>query len=327
MNRSLWKPLGGGALALLTLALAVACSDNAGDIFEEHSADSGANDSKVDSGATPEASVVPPTPTDAASDAPIEDKNLGKSAGCGKAGAGTGFQTRTMKVAGQTRDYLRFIPAGYDPAKPMPMVFALHGSGGTAAIARNSFELEGAAAGKAIFVYPQGLPYDPAFPGVNRWQTAQGSDDFTFIDMLLAEVEATHCIDRDRVYMAGFSHGARMTSMVGCFRGDKFRAIATAAPGGDTTTLPLAGCVGEVALWGSLGTEDAEHAPGTTLVRNYYSGVNGCTQTLTPTTPKGCEAYQGCRVDVPVTWCSFTGGHMWPSFGAVGAWGFFSAFK
>jgi poly(3-hydroxybutyrate) depolymerase len=158
-----------------------------------------------------------------------------------------------MTIAGKARSYLRFIPPSYDSSKPLALVLAFHGSGGTSEKTRATFALEAQAAGKAIFVYPQGLP-DPAFANDNRWDPDQGSDDYTFLDAVLAEVEASHCVDRDREFAVGFSNGARMTSMVGCYRGTTFRAIAPVAPGGDATTLPLSGCVGEVGIWRASGT-------------------------------------------------------------------------
>src|SRR5690349_7578141 len=70
-----------------------------------------------------EEETTPPTPTpidpqpgtDAGSDASTKaPKNYaqGKSAGCAKTTGATGLQTRTKTIAGKTRDYLRFIPAG-----------------------------------------------------------------------------------------------------------------------------------------------------------------------------------------------------------------------
>jgi poly(3-hydroxybutyrate) depolymerase len=266
---------------------------------------------------------------DVGADVPhVKDPPLGLSAGCGNAAAGTGLQTRTITVGGTQRTYLRFIPPAYKPNKGIALVLALHGSGGTAQNARTSFDLEAAANGKAIFIYPEALADDPNFPGTTRWTTAKDSRDYAYLDALIAEVEASHCVDRDRVFVTGFSHGARMTSMLGCYRGPVLRAIAPVAAGGEPNTLPLnpSDCVGEVGDWQGVGTEDPDHIPGSTLVRDFYLAANGCASTTKPTTPAGCTVYDGCRAEVPVHWCTYPGGHMWPSIGAAGVWGFFSAF-
>lgn len=273
---------------------------------------------------------TPNEPTDAGADGsakPPKSYAQGMSAGCAKTTGATGLQTRTKVIGGKTRDYLRFIPAGYKPGTPVALVFGFHGSGGTAGKARAMFDLESKSGAKAIFVYPQGVP-DPAFAGDNRWDPTAGSDDYTFIDELLAEVEASHCIARDRVFAVGFSNGARMTSMLGCHRGDRFRAIAPVAPGGTTTTLPLAtsACAGEVAVWEGVGTEDTDHLAGAALVRDFYRGANGCAATKKATTPAGCDAYDGCRAEVPSVYCTYPGGHSWPAIGTDAVWSFFERF-
>lgn len=277
---------------------------------------------------TPDEDAGTPAP-DAGEDAgssPPKNYALGISAGCAKDKSGTGVQDRTMTIAGKTRQYLRFIPGSYEPKKPTPVVFALHGSGGNRVDARARFGIEKAADGPAIYIYPQGLP-DPAYDDANRWATEKDSVDFQFLDAMLAEVETTHCVDRDRVFMTGFSHGARMTSMVGCFRGDTIRAIAPVAPGGNATTLPLAGCVGEVAIWEGWGTRDADHEEGAVRVRDHYRRANGCTDARDPVTPKGCEEYVGCRAEVPSVWCTYDLDHTWPDFGGSAVWKFFDRIR
>jgi poly(3-hydroxybutyrate) depolymerase len=272
-------------------------------------------------------------PGDAGARVPGEQRNRGNSAGCGKA-SGTGLQQRTVTIAGKERRYLRFIPPTYDPAKPLALVIGLHGSckrEGAVACAtamRNTMGLEAKAAGNAIFVYPQALPSaDPAEVSY-RWETKMGSEDYAFFDALVSQAEEGLCIDRDKLFVSGFSLGARFTSMLGCYRGDTIRAIAPVAPGMNATSLPLAAgpCVGEVAVWEGLGDDDVDHREGSLLVRDHYRTVNGCSANLKPTTPTGCQAYEGCRSEVPVTWCTYAGGHTWPAIGAGGVWKFFAAF-
>ncbi len=292
---------------LLPLFLVAGC---AGDV-SELSPDAGQDASvtpQVDAAVDPDAAHVP-------------DPERGLSTGCGKA-ATTGLQTRTIQIDGVDRTFLRFIPAGYDPAKPMSLILAFHGSGGTATGARNTFDLEGPAKGKAIIVYPQGLPNAA---GDNRWDDKTG-EDTKFVDDIIARTEANFCIDRDRIFATGFSNGARFTSNLGCSRGDVLRAIAPVAPGGNANTLPLTGCVGEVAIWEGLGTQDADHVEGATRVRDYYAASNGCSTTRTVTTPTGCEQYDGCRAETPSVWCTYDLGHKWPPIAPAGVTGFFAQF-
>ena len=291
--------------------------------------------------ATPAPEELPPEPTEdggvvtdaqSPSDAatPGENKNLGLSSGCNKAGAATGAKTLTVTIAGKERSYIRFVPPAYDPQKGVSLVLGLHGAGGTSAKARTTFDLEQASAGKAIILYPQALPSpDPKFDGSNRWDPIKDSDDYTFFDAIIKDTEESYCIDRDREFATGFSLGARMTSMLGCYRGDRLRAIAPVAPGGDSKTLPLAQgqCVGEVAVWEALGMKDTEHEEGALIVREHYRTANGCSTTKKATTPAGCEAFEGCRAGVPTVFCTYAEGHVWPDFGTMGVWNFFASFK
>jgi polyhydroxybutyrate depolymerase len=208
----------------------------------------------------------------------------------------------------------------------MSLILAFHGSGGTSAAARTTFDLEGAAGGKAIIIYPQALPNAE---GENRWDaTNKDGVDFKFVDDMIARTEANFCIDRDRIFATGFSLGARFTSNLGCWRGDVLRAIAPVAPGGDDGSIPLTGCVGEVGIWEGLGNlDDSLHTVGATRVRDYYSTVNGCAATRTPTTPTGCERYDGCRAEVPAVWCTYNLAHKWPPIAPAGVTSFFASFQ
>lgn len=323
----------GASLALVAAAAALgACGgSSAADGLPAGDDDAGGASADDDGGGARPADDASPAEVDAAgdasADAAIENHHLGTSSGCGKAGATTGAQTVTIKVSGVTRSYIRVVPASYTASNPMDLVFAFHGSGGTATGARTSFDLESHAGGKAIFVYPQGLPStDPAFLGVNRWDPSMGSRDYAFVDAVKAAIEDAYCVDRDKVFAAGFSNGAEMTTMLGCYRGDVLRAVAPVAPGGSGAPITSATCVGEAAVWEGLGDADPDHVMGATATRAHYLKANGCSSTTSPTTPAGCEAYQGCRPEAPVVWCSYPGGHMWPPIGGAGVMGFFESF-
>jgi len=329
----------GRARVGLLLATAVglglaACGDTAADV-PTNNRGAGVTDASVDAPTTIpatdadiDAASTDAASTDAAStDAgPIEDRNLGNSMGCGRAGAGKGLQDRTITVNGKARPYLRFIPQSYDPNVPLSLVVVLHGSGGTKERARE-FGFEAEAKNQSIFIYPEALPQPPE--NENRWQTQAGSEDYALFDALVAEAQTTHCVDKDRLFVAGFSLGARFTSMLGCYRGNVIRAIAPGAPGMNAQSLPLdkSPCVGEVAVWETLGDADLDHKAGAELVREYYRKANGCGATRLPTTPQGCEAYQGCRPEVPTQWCTHAGGHTWPVYAPAAVMGFFGQFN
>lgn len=245
-----------------------------------------------------------------------EQYDLGSSVGCGVDATPGLDETRSISFAGTDRTYWRLVPDNYDKDAPHGLVVVLHGSGGSGETAYDKFKLQNQGAGQFVFLYPDALPAESGEP---RWETEMGSDDYAFFDAIVAEAEDQLCIDRDRLFVTGFSLGARFTSMLGCFRGDTIRAIAPGAPGMNAMSLPLAAetaaghCRGEVGAWVFWGTEDPDHEEGAKLVRDYYGEVNGCDGVLAPlASPAGCEAFGDCNAASPVSWCTYTLNHQWP---------------
>ena len=78
---------------------------------------------------------------------------------------------------------------------------------------------------------------------VVRWQPWLGGDDVAWFTALLDELAATLCIDTERIYVAGFSNGAMMASVLACELSERIAAIAPVAglrdPEGCATTRPV----------------------------------------------------------------------------------------
>jgi poly(3-hydroxybutyrate) depolymerase len=236
---------------------------------------------------------------------------------------------RAVVVDGVTRDYLLVVPAGYDADKPLPLFFVWHGNTGTAAGARG-FGLEGAAGGKALFVYGQGLPYPnpPKLelgtgPG-STWSLAADGRDVKFFDAMVAAVGADHCVDRRRIYSAGHSRGAFMSSLLGCVRGDVVRGIGVVS-GGVPPAIASMKCAPRAA-WIAHGTGDRELPIATwgQPIRDLWLKANGCGATTTETSPAPAVAYQGCAAGAPLHWFAFDGGHVWPGQASAALWSFLS---
>ncbi len=64
---------------------------------------------------------------------------------------------------------------------------------------------------------------------VPRWDVGVSTADMRFIGDLLDEADRTLCIDTNRVYVAGLSNGAFMTSAVACAYSDRVAAVAPVA--------------------------------------------------------------------------------------------------
>lgn len=239
------------------------------------------------------------------------------SDGCGTGTFSAGLSAKTTTVGSVSRNYKLFVPAGYDAKEPTRLVFVFHGRGGSPDEIRAYFGFEAEAAGKALFVYPEGLPQ-----ASQGGKTAWSPGDLEFFDAIVTELTASYCVDKSRIFAAGHSFGGYMSNLVGCARGDVVRAIAPVSGG-----LVPGTCKGPVAAWVAHGDKDISVPPSEGIAaRDHWLKENGCTSTSAPTSPAPCVAYDGCTAGHPVTWCSFDGGHYpLPGFTGQAIWDFFAA--
>jgi poly(3-hydroxybutyrate) depolymerase len=244
----------------------------------------------------------------------------GGSSGCAKGGAPTGVLDGTIDANNKTRTYILSVPAGYDPANPLPLVFAWHGLGGSGNLARLYFNVEEESNGQAIFVYPDGLPLESQ-GGAAGWDLMDGGDDVQLFDDLLVRIGADYCIDEGRIFSTGHSYGGFMSNALGCFRGDVLRAIAPVAGGGPFSQ----NCTGPLTAWLAHGNPDPvvdfQIGQGS---RDHWLTANGCGAGTAPVEPAPCVAYDGCQGGTAVHWCVHTQEHNWPDFAGAGVWGFFA---
>ena len=107
----------------------------------------------------------------------------------------------TIKVGSTTRNFLSYAPEGL-PYNP-PLVISLHGAGQDAAYQRNQTNWEAVAdTAKFVVVYPNG--------NGNYWDIS-GTSDTQFLETLIDTMYQRHHINRNRVYITGFSMGGMMT--------------------------------------------------------------------------------------------------------------------
>jgi poly(3-hydroxybutyrate) depolymerase len=132
------------------------------------------------------------------------------------AGAQAQTSTVNMQFGGRARSYILHLPTG--GGTNLPLMFILHGFGMTAADQQNSVKMDGIAdREKFIVAYPNAID--------KNWDQA-GDSDWKFILAVLDSIDAKHHIEKQRVYLAGFSQGAGMAHAGGCRHADRFAAIA-----------------------------------------------------------------------------------------------------
>ena len=127
-----------------------------------------------------------------------------------------------------SRAYLLHAPA--TPAKPIPLLLALHGRFQTATSARSITGFEAVADERGFVV---------AFPAAlgGGWNAgtccSTGSDnnlpDLAFLDDVMTDVAARTPVDLRRVYVVGLSNGAMMSYRYGCQRAGRVAGVGVVA--------------------------------------------------------------------------------------------------
>ncbi len=256
----------------------------------------------------------------------------GSSSTAGRAGSGSGGAPaatdgckatnkpatgkQTLDVNGTKRSYYLIASKVADP---VPLYLGFHGYGGNGESEQNSFNLQSRAAGKGVFMFPDGV--------VQSWyQNAIGWDnrnndnpDMDFVKKLIAEAKAKHCIDSSRIFVTGFSWGGWMATQVACALGDQLRGFASGGGGGPmnkTNCQPTSGLIMHGTNDGSEGINSGRTS------RDNFVKLNKCQSTTTPVFDNHCVSYAGC--ELPVWWCEHDGGHEVASgWGQDAVWDFF----
>ena len=159
----------------------------------------------------------------ATSIASAADMPAAASAACASGSAAApGETTVSFTGAGMDSTYIRHVPPTATAGEPLPMVLDLHGYSEPATVHVQQ---------SGLATYGDTMGFVTAIPQITRagaaWDSTVGSPDVQYIDELLDELEATVCVDTNRVYVAGLSNGAFMTSILACDLSDR---IAAAAP-------------------------------------------------------------------------------------------------
>ena len=125
---------------------------------------------------------------------------------------------------GSDRDGLLFIPKGYKPDVPTPMILMFHGAGSTALGVSYTFDVADAL---GIIV----LAPDSRDEATWDFLVHGYGEDVEFIGIALRDTYARCNIDRTRMAIAGHSDGASYALSLGLGTGDTFGKILAFSPG------------------------------------------------------------------------------------------------
>ena len=173
---------------------------------------------------------------------------------------------------GETRQYILHRPDGLQ--ENSPLVFVLHGLGGSASGIREYSRMDKVADENGFAVcYPQGTggSEDTKYTkkGTHFWNVGyevhknETVDDVEFITSLAMFLQEKYNLDSEKTFCTGMSNGGDMSYLLGCAAPDIFKAIA-----------PITGCMMKW-IYDSCNENDPVpvfHVHGTAAHTTYYDG-------------------------------------------------------
>ena len=229
------------------------------------------------------------------------DGSMKPSSGCSKpANQSLNQWVRyTATIQATEREYFVRLPKNYDPAKPYRLMCTFPGCTGKGNGALPLFNAPGA---DAIFVGPS--------PDGDCFVYGLDSKDVAFFDDMLKTVEASYCVDQNRVFTSGHSSGSWLSNVLGCQRSNILRAqgnVSGALPGLDQSKCLTQSIAG---IFIHDENDPENNISGGIKARDRLLKLNGCGTTTQPIAPSPCVEYQGCKAGYPVIWCQTSGqGH------------------
>ena len=245
-----------------------------------------------------------------------------------------GYISQTIQHDGLTREYSIYVPASYDGTTNFPLLFNLHGGGGTNSAWQVSADMRPIAdTADFILVYPQARP-DPSDENSFNWipKIPGTFDDVPFFSSLIDTIASNYQIDQHRIYACGYSLGGDMAFELGCKLNNRIAAIAPVARTMQTNPNSFCSPVHPTGVLTILGTNDLvspyngivfggiEYYISAAATHRYWATHNNCDTTATMSavspsverytwsTSSGCAYVEELKV--------IGGGHDWPgSFG------------
>jgi polyhydroxybutyrate depolymerase len=207
-----------------------------------------------------------------------------------------GENSRTIMFGNQTRHYLLYAPAGYNDKTPLPLLVLLHGSGGSP---KGVMELTGFS--KVADEYKFIILAPDYVSGV----------DYEFIKEAVKEICSKLGIDKKRIYAAGFSLGAAMSSRLACDPSTGIAAIGVVAGLQFSWNCTPAHPVSVIAFHGTGDSLDKG-------MENYVSDwveLNGCNKNpiMKNVSENVVQISHTCKEKAEVVFFRINGGgHTWP---------------
>jgi poly(3-hydroxybutyrate) depolymerase len=125
-------------------------------------------------------------------------------------------QSVNITVGSTSRNMIMYVPSGIPSNSPL--IISCHGMNQDAAYQKSQAQFESIAdAGKFAVVFPN---------GVNKGWDISGTSDINFITAIIDYMYSNYSIDKNRVYLSGFSMGGMFTYFAATKIADKIAAFA-----------------------------------------------------------------------------------------------------
>jgi len=253
---------------------------------------------------------------------------------CLSASSAQGYISGTIENDGLTREYSIYVPASYDGTTNFPLLFNLHGGGGTNSVWQAASDMRPIAdTADFILVYPQARP-DPSDGNSFNWipKVPGTFDDVPFFSSLIDTIASNYQIDQNRIYACGYSLGGDMTFELGCKLNNRIAAIAPVARTMQANPNSFCSPVHPTGVLTILGTDDLtspyngivfggiEYYISAAATHSYWATYNLCNPVaIMSTVSSSVERYTWSNA----SGCAYVeelkvigGGHDWPgSFG------------
>ena len=233
-----------------------------------------------------------------------------------------GDHNMSVNVDGKNRTFIMHVPSTYTGDKPVPLFVDYHPIGGNGAGQERDTKYKQYTDKEGVIaLYPDGTTnHVGRMAGSAGWNVGpccSDDDDVKFSREMIKFVETKVCIDKKRVYAAGFSMGGGMSNHVACNMADIYAAVAPAgmdlnkdnsakcSPARPISIIMFRGTTDFICKYqgGDSGFEDGLNFLGAENNFKFWAEKNGCTGSPT-TNSDGCKEYSTCRDGVKVVLCT-----------------------